>query len=140
MNKLGYTNSYILSPDVLMYVLPIFAIFFILLFRRQIIRRLFAFDEMGEKILAEKKSSEVRIGHIVEAISPFLKDFPADAKKDGTSLAYIGRPVDFVHFDPNEGVTFIEVKSGNAKLSPEQRKIKSLINQGKVAWAEYRVK
>lgn len=118
----------------------IFTIFVLYVLRKKIIWELFAFDKRGEKILSEKKSSEVRVGQIVEAISPFLDGFPVDHKKKGATLAYIGRPIDFIYFDPEKGVTFVEVKSGESKLSPDQKKLKDLIKSGKVSWAEFRVK
>lgn len=130
----------LLSPEVLQYLGPLFLLLILYLFRRPVSRKLFSLDKMGEQILAEKKNAEARIGNIVEAISPFLEQFPVDVLKDGTNLAYIGRPVDFVHFDPDEGITFIEIKSGNSKLSPEQKKLKALIKEGKVSWAQLRVK
>lgn len=101
---------------------------------------LFRFDDNVAQILHEKKSSEVRVGKVVESIAPFLDDFPVDVRKPGTSTNFLGQPIDFIHFDPEEGVSFIEVKSGNAALSPTQRKIKRLIEEGKVRWIEYRVK
>ena len=127
------------SPFVI-YGLPALLVILLYLFRKHIIRSLFSLDEMGQQILAEKKSSEVRIGNIVEAISPVLDDFPVDIRKEGTSLAWIGRPVDFIHFDPDEGITFIEVKSGNARLSRDQKKLRALIRDGRIKWAEFRVK
>ena len=101
--------------------------------------RLFRFDKEVEKILQQKKSSEVRLGKIAETLSPVLDDFPVDIYKEGTSTMFIGQPVDFIHFDPEEGVTFIEVKSGNSKLSASQQKLKELIEDGEVFWADYRV-
>ena len=128
------------SSSFVIYGLPALLVILLYLFRKHIIRSLFSLDEMGQQILAEKKSSEVRIGNIVEAISPVLDDFPVDIRKEGTSLAWIGRPVDFIHFDPDEGITFIEVKSGNARLSRDQKKLRALIRDGRIKWAEFRVK
>lgn len=105
-----------------------------------IIWRLFSFDKKVEKILTQKKSSEVRLGKIAETLSPLLDDFPVDVKKPGTSTVYMGQPVDFVHFDPEEGITFIEVKSGGAKLTANQRKFQEMIESGKVFWAQMKVK
>ncbi len=129
----------LLSTEVLQYLIPFLLLVSFYLFRKPISRKVFSLDKMGEKILAEKKTAEARIGSIVEAISPLLDQFPVDIRKEGTSLAYIGRPVDFVHFDPDAGITFIEVKSGNSKLSPEQKKLRALIREGKVSWAQLRV-
>lgn len=102
--------------------------------------KLFKFDKRVEKILEQKKSSEVRLGKISETLSPFLDGFPVDVEKIGTSTGFLGQPVDYVHFDPDNGITFIEVKSGNSRLSASQKKIKELVLQGKVFWKEFSVK
>lgn len=91
-------------------------------------------------MLSQKKSAEVRLGKISETLAPFLDSFPVDIEKPGTSTVFLGQPIDFVHFDPDDGVTFIEVKSGNAVLSGSQKKIKSLIERGKVNWREIKIR
>ena len=99
----------------------------------------FRFDKKVEKILQQKKSSEVRLGKITEALAPALDNFPVDISKEGTSTVFLGQPVDYIHFDPEHGITFIEVKSGDSRLNNNQKKIKELIEQGEVDWAEFRV-
>lgn len=100
---------------------------------------LFSFDSRIAALLHQKKSSEVRLGKITESLAPLLDDFPVDIHKPGTSTVFLGQPIDFIHFDPDEGVTFIEVKSGGARLNDAQRRIKELIESGAVAWTTYRV-
>lgn len=102
---------------------------------RDLLWKLFSFD----KILEQKKSAEVRMGKIAETLSPMLEDFPIDIHKAGTSTVFLGQPVDYMHFDPEHGITFIEVKSGESKLSPNQRKLKSLVQKGKVRWVDFQV-
>lgn len=109
-------------------------------FLRALIWRLFRFEKRVNKIVHQKKSSEVRLGKISESLAPVLKDFPVDVSKPGTSTIFLGQPIDYIHFDPEEGVTFIEIKSGESKLSDSQRKLKKLLEKGKVNWQEYRVK
>jgi len=92
-------------------------------------------EEQYGKLLGQKKSSEVRTGKIAEQISPFLSDYPLDAK----TARFIGDPIDFVHFDEDK-VTFVEVKSGKSQLSTKQRKIRNMIKDGKVEFVIYRVK
>jgi predicted Holliday junction resolvase-like endonuclease len=101
---------------------------------------LFSFDSRVRALLEQKKSSEVRLGKISETLAPVLNDFPVDVHKPGTSTIFLGQPVDFIHFDPESGVSFIEVKSGESKLSSTQKKLKNLIQAGKVGWLEFRVK
>ena len=91
-------------------------------------------ESQFQKLLSQKKSSEVRVGQITEQISPFLKDFPFDPKK----CRFIGDPLDFVVFG-EEKVVFVEVKSGKSQLNQNQRRIRDLINEGKVEFFIYRV-
>ncbi len=91
-------------------------------------------EKQYDKLLGQKKSSEVRTGLITEQISPFLSDYPLDP---GTAR-FIGNPIDFIHFDDDK-VTFVEVKSGKSQLSKKQRRIRDLIGEGKVEFVIYRV-
>ena len=43
-------------------------------------------------------------------------------------LFHIGQPIDFVGIKYGEGVDFIEVKTGRAQLSEDERKLKELID------------
>jgi hypothetical protein len=110
-----------------------------LLLAKPLIWWLFSFDARIAAILSQKKSSEVRTGKIAESLAPILEDFPVDVKKDGTSTVFLGQPIDFIHFDPAEGITFIEVKSGGARLSESQQRLKKLIEDGQVRWETFRI-
>lgn len=83
--------------------------------------------------------SQIRGGHIAEALAPLLEDFPVDVGKPGTATLFLGQPVDYVHFDPDRGVVFIEVKSGRSGLNERQRRLRQRVEAGDVAWADYRV-
>lgn len=115
-------------------------VFFLILFSRKIIWFFFAFDKDVAKIINQKKSSEVRVGKVVESIAPFLDGFPVDIHAHGSSTQFLGAPIDFVHFTADGEVIFIEVKSGGAQLSPQQKRIRKNIEEGNVSWIEYRVK
>ena len=91
--------------------------------------------EAYQKLLSQKKSSEVRLGLITEQLAPFLDNFKYDPKK----IKFIGMPVDYIYFGDDE-IVIIEVKSGNSQLSPTQRDLKKLIEDKKVRWDTYRVK
>ena len=88
-----------------------------------------------KKTLSAKKSTEVRTGYAVENLVPFMKNFKYNPEK----LQFMGMPIDYIHFGEDK-ITFIEVKSGKARLSIKQRKIKKLINEHKVDWDEIRIK
>ena len=77
---------------------------------------------------AIKKSRAVLGGQFTEQIAPYLPGF----KHDPTEARFIGSPVDFVVFkgiaegEPSE-IVFVEVKTGKAKLSERERKLKEVV-------------
>lgn len=94
-----------------------------------------ALESEFDKVKFAKKSSEVRLGRIAEQMAPFLDEFKRDPEKS----QFLGQPVDYIVFDDAE-VIFVEVKSGNAKLSDRQKRIKKLVDEGKVRFELVRIK
>lgn len=90
--------------------------------------------ELKAKVTSQKKSSEVRLGHIAETLAPFLDQFEFEPEE----CSFLGQPIDYVSFGQDE-ITFIEVKSGKSQLSSKQRKIRDQIKNGKVKWKEVRI-
>jgi hypothetical protein len=93
----------------------------------------------AEREDAVKRSRAVLGGLAAEQLAPYLPDFPFDP----TELRFIGKPVDFIAFVGSsrgkiEEVAFVEVKSGNASLSPVERSLRGAIMEGRVRWVEYR--
>ena len=86
------------------------------------------------------KSRAVLGGQFSEQLAPFLHDF----KYLPTECRFVGKPIDLIVFkgmdekDINE-VVFVEVKSGNARLSEHEKKLKEVIDKKKVRWEEYRI-
>jgi predicted Holliday junction resolvase-like endonuclease len=86
------------------------------------------------------KSRAVLAGQFSENLAPFLPDFEFNPNE----CRFVGKPVDFLVFkgmDKKEidEIVFVEVKSGDSKLSPIQRKIKQAVENKKVRWKEYRI-
>jgi predicted Holliday junction resolvase-like endonuclease len=88
-----------------------------------------------KKVLSQKKSGEVRLGHIAETLAPFLDQFDFEPEK----CSFLGQPIDYISFGDDE-ITFIEVKSGNSQLSQKQRHIRDLVKAKLVSWKEVRIK
>lgn len=86
------------------------------------------------------KSRAVLGGQFSEQLAPFLPNF----KFLPSECRFIGKPIDLVVFKGmdekkiNE-VVFVEVKSGNAKLSPQETNLKETIKNKRVRWEEYRI-
>lgn len=89
---------------------------------------------------AVKRSRAVLGGQFSEQLAAFLPGFPADP----TEVRFIGKPVDFISFTGSSrgevtDITFIEVKTGESKLSPVERTLREAIESGRVHYVEYRV-
>ena len=93
-----------------------------------------------EKEAAQKQavsqSRAVLGGKFVEQLAPYLPEF----KYDPTEARFIGSPIDLIVFpglasgDPQE-IVIIEIKTGkHLKLSPQEKKIRQLIEDGMVRW------
>ncbi len=87
---------------------------------------------------AIEQSRAVLGGKFTEQMVPFFPDF----KYDPTEVRFIGSPIDMIvfpglsHGDPQE-IVILEVKTGkNAQLTPPQKKIRQLIEEGMVRWDE----
>jgi predicted Holliday junction resolvase-like endonuclease len=94
-------------------------------------------DYRKEAIL---KSRAVIGGQFSEQLAPYLPDFnflPTECK-------FVGKPIDFLVFkgmdekEINE-IVFVEVKSGNSKLSSQERSLREAIEKKNVRWVEYRI-
>jgi predicted Holliday junction resolvase-like endonuclease len=102
---------------------------------KELEEKFFDETEKRKKIVSQKKSGEVRLGHIAETLAPFLDQFEFDPEQ----CSFLGKPIDYISFGDNE-ITFIEVKSGNAKLNQRQRQIKDLVDKKMISWKEVRIK
>lgn len=86
------------------------------------------------------KSRAVLGGQFSEQLAPFLPDF----KYLPTECRFVGKPTDLIVFKGMdekkiEEVVFVEVKSGNARLSPQEKNLKEAVEKGKVRFEEYRI-
>jgi predicted Holliday junction resolvase-like endonuclease len=81
-----------------------------------------------------KQSLSTRYGQITEQFAPFLADWPWDPK----AFRFIGSPVDGIQFT-EDAVVFVEIKSARSRLSPEQRRIRELVQAGRIEWREVRI-
>ena len=86
------------------------------------------------------RSRAVLTGQFSEQIAPYLPGF----KFSPSECRFIGKPVDFIVFKGMDKkkideVVFVEVKTGNSKLSVQEKNLKEAIESGRVSWEEYRI-
>jgi len=82
------------------------------------------------------QSRAVLGGKFVEQLAPYLPEF----RYDPTEARFIGSPIDLIVFpglatgEPQE-IVIMEIKSGkNCQLTPQERKIRQLVEDGMVRW------
>ena len=92
-----------------------------------------------EELRFDRRSEAVRGGHLAESLAPLVDGFPVDVRKPGSFTAFLGQPVDYVHFDPEEGIVFVEIKSGGSTLSARERQVRDAVAEGRVEWREVRI-
>ena len=75
-------------------------------------------------------------GKFTEQLAPYLPEL----KYDPTEARFIGSPIDLIVFpglasgDPRE-IVIMEIKTGKSRqLTPQERKIRQLIEDGMVRW------
>jgi predicted Holliday junction resolvase-like endonuclease len=99
--------------------------------------------EKEEKRIREdaiNRSARALSGKTLEKLIPFLDRF----KHNPHDVRWLGDPIDLIVFDgysedDPQKITFLEIKSGNSKLTSKQNKIKELIEKKKVEWEEFRI-
>lgn len=82
---------------------------------------------------SEKKAIEVGIGKIIEKVLPAYKNFTFPL----SDCRFLAEPLDAIIFDGASSlninkITFMEIKTGNAKLNTHQRRIRDAIKDGNV--------
>lgn len=87
-----------------------------------------------EESRGKQISNRVKMGQIGEQFSTLLSEFKYNRKETKAIL----QPIDFVCFEEDE-VIFIEVKTGESKLSSKQRRIRDNINAGRVKFEVFRI-
>jgi predicted Holliday junction resolvase-like endonuclease len=88
---------------------------------------------------AMNTAKAVNIGKNLEKVLPTLKDF----KWELPDSRFLGDPIDLMTFNglsagKVNSLSFIEVKSGNAKLNQHQKSVKDAIADKKVSYKEFK--
>lgn len=86
------------------------------------------------------KSRAVIGGQFSEQLAPYLPDF----KYLPTECRFLGKPIDLIVFKGMDEksideIIFVEIKSGDSKLSAHEKNLKDAILAKKVKWEEYRI-
>ncbi len=118
--------------------------------RRTVEREFRAWRELEEERIAaeaRERSEAVLTGKIGEQFAPLWLDFPFHPG----DVRFLGSPIDFVVFDGAREarlgsatalrrIVFVDVKTGNARLTPVQRRIRDCVEDGRVHFEEIAVR
>ncbi|MCH2309990.1 MAG: hypothetical protein MK345_02880 [SAR202 cluster bacterium] len=96
---------------------------------------LYFFSKVIVSYKRQLRSQSVKFGQISEQFIPLHKVFPWDSKQ----FRFLGSPIDGIQFEEDQ-IILLEFKSGNSDLSTKQRKIRNLVENGKVDFQVIRVK
>ncbi len=105
-----------------------------------IMRILSLFEHKNIRKSALRGNRNQILGELYEKVLPVLPDFPY-APKD---MVFIGKGTDYIIFDGlTDGhlreIIFLELKSGNATLTYNEKAIKGVLDRKKVRFSEYRI-
>lgn len=102
----------------------------------QLANELIKLQAKFEQLQHQNKSSQVRTGAIGESLLPLHEDFPCNPK----TLRLLGSPIDYISFCyDTDMITFIEVKTGESQLNDNQRRVKKMVEEGKVQFKVVRL-
>lgn len=95
-----------------------------------------------KKLVTEKAkitTKSVNIGKNLEKVFPTLKEF----KLDLPDCRFLGDPIDLITFNglsmnKVNSINFIEIKSGKAKLNPNQKLVKEAVEDKKVSYKVFK--
>jgi predicted Holliday junction resolvase-like endonuclease len=86
------------------------------------------------EVISRKQSMSVKYGRMTEQFIPFLDLYPYDENR----FRFLGNPVDGVQFN-DDGIVFVEFKSAGSRLTPEQKRIRDMVERKKVSFDEIRI-
>lgn len=97
------------------------------------LRRVTALKRAVDAELSRQRSLSTTYGRITEQWFPLMDAYPYDAQ----NFRFLGSPVDGVQFEEDR-IVFVEFKTNRSQLSAGQRRLKRLVEEGRVTWEEFR--
>ena len=79
-----------------------------------------------------QRSLSASYGRITEQWFPLMRGYPYDS----ANFRFLGTPIDGIQFEDDK-IVLIEFKSNRSELSALQKKMKKLVQAGKVTWEEF---
>ncbi len=86
------------------------------------------------KARSRKRSQSTRYGQLTEQFAPWMDAWPHDPQR----FRFLGDPIDGVQFT-EEAVYLVEIKAARSRTTKDQRRIRELVEAGRVGWIEFRI-
>ena len=87
----------------------------------------FKMRSSSAELKSQIRSQSTRYGQITEQFLPLVESYPWDSKH----FRFLGSPIDGIQYEEDR-IILVEFKSSLSQMSGRQRKIKNLVEQGKV--------
>ena len=97
-------------------------------------RLTFKFRKQITELRSSSQSQSTKYGQITEQFMPWASKYPYDPSK----FRFIGSPIDGIQFEEDK-VVLLEFKTSSSRMTGSQRKIKTLVAEGKVTFEEIRL-
>ena len=85
-------------------------------------------------VTSDFASMRVKHGQAWEAFVPLMETFE-NKLGPKCNAVFLGQPIDLIYFNDDE-IVFVEVKTGNSRLSNRQRNVRNLVKDRKIRWEE----
>jgi len=104
------------------------------------LKKLFKDSEKIIKLKSVSSSRRSLVGKFIERFVPFLSKIPYSP----SDMHFLGQPVDYIvfeglHEDHVQRIVFLEVKTGESKLTKREKSLKDAVERKRVSWKEIRV-
>lgn len=97
-------------------------------------RRVAELADARDREESRRRSLSTTYGRISEQFAPFMEDYPHDPQQ----FRFLGSPIDGVQFTEDK-VVLVEFKTNTSRLTPDQARVKRLVEQGRVEWLTFRM-
>ena len=92
-------------------------------------------EEKLSLLQSQKVSQAVKYGKLTEQFIPFTERFPYSPE----DFRFIGSPIDGIVFD-EDAVVFCEFKAAGGQLNERQKRIRTLVQDKRIKWLEFRIR
>jgi len=104
------------------------------------LKRLFKESEKVIRLKSVSSSRRSLVGKFIERFVPFLNKMPYEP----SDMHFIGSPIDYIvfeglHEDNVQKITFVEVKTGESKLTKREKSLKDAVERKRVSWKEINI-